>query len=347
MIELKSLKLRMGTKLIFDDFNFKVEKGERVGIIGGEGAGKSTLLDVIAKREYPDSGKVNVTGHIINLNKSSYYDVSELGLAAMTKSERFKMIMLRALDEAEGDEKILLLDEPTGSLDSDDVEWLIDLLKNARDLTVVAASNDRYFLKKVCTRTITLGDSEVEEIILPEIEVDNNVEDVLEVEDLRKVVDGEAVFQNVSFTIERGQKVALVGKNEVGKTKLLKILGAGIPVEGEFKFDMTTKTAYMPRVFSSAAARTELEKLENGQADFLILDNPTVCLDLLTIVELESALKNFKGTVIFADSDHEFIQAIANRIIDLTPNGTVDRISTYEDFLANETVKEQITAKYK
>lgn len=347
MIELKSLKLRMGTKLIFDDFNFKVEKGERVGIIGGEGAGKSTLLDVIAKREYPDSGKVNVTGHIINLNKSSYYDVSELGLAAMTKSERFKMIMLRALDEAEGDEKILLLDEPTGSLDSDDVEWLIDLLKNAKDLTVVAASNDRYFLKKVCTRTITLGDSEVEEIILPEIEVDNNVEDVLEVEDLRKVVDGEAVFQNVSFTIERGQKVALVGKNEVGKTKLLKILGAGIPVEGEFKFDMKTKTAYMPRVFSSAAARTELEKLENGQADFLILDNPTVCLDLLTIVELESALKNFKGTVIFADSDHEFIQAIANRIIDLTPNGTVDRISTYEDFLANEAVKEQITAKYK
>ena len=347
MIELKSLKLRMGTKVIFDDFDFMVEKGERVGIIGGEGSGKSTLLDVIAKREYPDSGKVNVTGHIINLNKSSYYDVSELGLAAMTKSERFKMIMLRALDEAKCVEKVLLLDEPTGSLDSDDVEWLIDLLSNAKDLTVVVASNDRYFLKKVCTRTITLGDSEVEEIILPDVEENSSVEDVLEVEGLRKVVDGEAVFQNVSFTIERGQKVALVGKNEVGKTKLLKVLGVGIPVEGEFKFDMTTRTAYMPRVFSSAAARAELKKLEDDQADFLILDNPTVCLDLLTIVELESALKNFKGTVIFADSDHEFIQAIANRIIDLTPNGTVDRISTYEEFLTNEAVKEQIAAKYK
>ena len=346
MIELKSLKLRMGTKVIFDDFDFMVEKGERVGIIGGEGSGKSTLLDVIAKREYPDSGKVNVTGHIINLNKSSYYDVSDLSLAAMTKSERFKMIMLRALDEAKGVEKVLLLDEPTGSLDSDDVEWLIDLLKNTKDLTVVTASNDRYFLKKVCTRTITLGDSDVEEIILPDVEPDSNVEDVLEAEGLRKVVDGEAVFQNVSFAIERGQKVALVGKNEVGKSKLLKVLGAGISVEGEFKFDMTTRTAYMPRVFSSAAARAELEKLENGQADFLILDNPTVCLDLLTIVEFESALKNFKGTVIFADSDHEFIQAIANRIIDLTPNGTVDRISTYEDFLANEAVKEQIASKY-
>ena len=347
MIELKSLKLRMGTKLIFDDFDFKVAKGEKVGIIGGEGAGKSTLLDVIAKREYPDSGKVNVTGHIVNLNKSSYYDFSELGFAAMTKSERFKTMILKALNETKGDEQILLLDEPTGNLETNDVDWLIDLLKSAEDLTVVVASNDRYFLKKVCSRTITLGDSEVEEIILPDVESSGGAEDVLVVEGLRKIVDGEAVFQNVSFVIERGQKVAFVGNNEVGKTKLLKVLGADIPVEGEYKFDMTTKTAYMPRVFSSAAARAELEKLENGQADFLILDNPTVCLDLLTIVELESALKNYKGTVIFADSDHEFIQAIATRIINLTPNGTVDRISTYEDFLANEAVKEQIESKYK
>ena len=347
MIELKSLKLMMGTKLIFDDFDFKVAKGEKVGIIGGEGVGKSTLLDVIAKREYPDSGKVDVTGNIVNLNKSSYYDFSELGFAAMTKSERFKIMIRKALDESKGNEQILLLDEPTGNLETNDVEWLIDLLKSAEDLTVVVASNDRYFLKKVCSRTITLGDSEVEEIILPEVESSGGAEDVLVVENLRKVVDGEAVFQNVSFAVERGQKVAFVGNNEVGKTKLLKVLGAGIPVEGEFKFDMTTRTAYMPRVFSSAAARAELEKIENGQADFLILDNPTVCLDLLTIVELESALKNFKGTVIFADSDHEFIQAIATRIINLTPNGTVDRISTYEEFLTNEAVKEQIEAKYK
>ena len=347
MIELKSLKLRLGTKLIFDDFNFKAEKGERIGIIGGEGAGKSTLLDVIAKREYPDSGKVNVTGHIINLNKSSYYTFSEVGFAAMTKSERFKMIVHKALEDTKSDEHILLLDEPTSNLDSDDVEWLIDLLKNAENLTVLVASNDRYFLKKVCTRTITLGDSEVEEIILPEVESNSDVTDVLVAESLQKIVDGETVFKNVSFAIERGQKVAFVGKNEIGKTKLLKVFGAGIPVEGEYKFDFNAKTIYMPRVFSSVAARAEIEKIENSQADFLILDNPTACLDLLTIVEFESALKNFKGTVLFADSDHEFIQAIATRIIDLTPDGIVDRISNYEDFLNNEAVKEQIAAKYK
>ena len=338
MIELHNLKLRIGTNLIFDNFNFRATRGEKVGIIGGEGVGKSTLLDVIAHKEYPDSGIVNVTGHIVNLNKSSYYSFSDLGMAAMTKSERFKKIIVSSLDDSKNEDDILLLDEPTKNLDSDDVEWLIDFLNDAEDLTVVVASNDRYFLKKVCDRTITIGDSEVEEIILPEVE-DPTGEDVLEVEGLRKVVDGEAAFQNVSFAIESGQKVALVGKNEVGKTKLLKVLGAGIPVEGEFKFAANVKTAYMPRVFSSAAAKAELYKLMDSDANFLILDNPTVCLDLLTIVELESALKSFKGTVIFADSDHEFIQTIADRIICLNINGIVDRLLTYEDFLLNETVK--------
>ena len=98
----------------------------------------------------------------------------------------------------------------------------------------------------------------------------------------------------------------------------------------------------MPRVFSSAAAKAELDKIMDSDANFLILDNPTICLDLLTIVELESALMNYKGTVIIADSDQELIQAIANRIINLTPSGTVDRLSTYEEFLNNATVKEML-----
>ena len=346
MIELKSLSLRLGTKLIFDDLNFKAEKGEKIGIIGGEGAGKSTFLDLIARREYPDTGKVKVTGQIVDLNRN-VYNVSELGLAAMTKAERFKLMVTKAIDDSKIDEKILLLDEPTKNLDSDEIEWLINLLNEASDLTVIVASNDRYFLKKVCKRTVTLGDSDVDEIILPEVEPTEEPEDVLNVEDLRKVVDGEISFKKVSFTIESGQKVALVGKNEVGKSKLLKALGAGIEVQGDINFAPSVKAAYMPRVFSSAAAKSEIEKLCDSEANFLILDNPTVCLDLLTIVEFESALKNFKGTIIFADSDHEFIQTIATRIIDITPDGTVDRISTYDDFLANETVKAQITQKYK
>ena len=268
-------------------------------------------------------------------------------MAAMTKAERFKSMLVKAIEDTENDDKILLLDEPTKNLDSDEIEWLINLLNGAEGLTVIAASNDRYFLKKVCHRTITLGDSEVEEIILPTVEFKGESEDVLTVENLKKVVDGETSFKKVNFTIERGQKVALVGKNEIGKTKLLKALGAGIDVQGSVSFAPSVNPFYMPRVFSSSAAKSEIEKISESEANFLILDNPTACLDLLTIVEFESALKDFKGTVIFADSDHQFIQAIATRIIDITPDGTVDRISTYDDFLNNETVKAQIANKYK
>ena len=345
MIELKSLSLRLGTKLIFDDLNFKADKGEKIGIIGGEGAGKSTFLDLIARREYPDSGKVKIVGQVVDLNRT-IYNVSELGLAAMTKAERFKMTVTKAIEDSKSAEKILLLDEPTKNLDSDEIEWLINLINAADELTVIVASNDRYFLKKVCNRTVTLGDSDVEEIIVPTVESAKESEDVLNVENLRKIVDGEISFKRVSFTLERGQKVALVGKNEIGKSKLLKALGAGIEVQGDINFAESVKPADMPRVFSSAAATAEIEKLCDSEANFLILDNPTACLDLLTIVELESALKNYNGTVIFADSDHEFIQAVATRIIDITPNGTVDRISTYDNFLKNDTVKSQIAEKY-
>ena len=55
----------------------------------------------------------------------------------------------------------------------------------------------------------------------------------------------------------------------------------------------------------------------------------------------------FKGTALFVSHDHEFVQTIANRIIDITPDGVVDRLSTYDDFLANETVRQQLQEKYK
>ena len=346
MIELKNLRLRLGDHLIFDNFNFKADKGDKIGIIGGEGSGKTTLLDVIAGREVPITGEVKITGRIVPIKRNMYSNFSELQFAEMTLAEKFKMTLTKALEKIQSDDKILLLDEPTRNLNTDEIEWLIDFLKSAKDLTVIVASNDRYFLKKICSKTVALGESSTQEIILPNVETLQNDEDVLTVENLFKTVDGEPVFSKVNFSIERGQKVALVGKNEVGKTKLLKVFGANIPVEGKYNFSESVKIAYMPRVFSSTAAKFELDKIRDSDANFLILDNPTICLALPMIIELENALKNFNGTVIFADSDHEFIQAVANRIIYITPNGTIDRISTYNDFLANETVKEQIEQKY-
>lgn len=329
------MSLRLGTKLIFDNFNFKAINGEKVGIIGGEGAGKTTLLDLIAERAFPDSGEVKVNGTLLN---------RIIRNGSMTRAERIKFMMNESLDDTIKN-KILLLDEPTKSFDVDEIERLIKTLSESKDLTLIVASNDRYFLKRVCNRTVTLGDNYVNELIMPEVESLN--EDVLTVENLSKSVDGEIVFKDVSFTIEFGQKVAFVGNNKIGKSKLLEALGTDIKVNGEIKFSSSSKVAYMPEVVTAAATKSEIEKICAGDYNFLILDNPTSCLDLLTIVELENALKDFEGTIIFADSDHEFIQAIANRIINITPNGTVDRISTYEKFLANETVKTQIEMKYR
>lgn len=81
--------------------------------------------------------------------------------------------------------------------------------------------------------------------------------------------------------------------------------------------------------------------------DLLLLDEPTNHLDLESITALNNGLIAFKGTALFVSHDHEFVQTIANRIIDITPDGVVDRLSTYDDFLANETVRQQLQEKYK
>lgn len=350
MIEIKNLTLQLGTRKIFDGLNFRAEVGDKVGIIGGEGSGKTTLLDLIADRVLPTEGTVHIDGKVVTVNRDIYADFSEISLAEMSTAEKFKRALTAALDDKNSAaEKVLLLDEPTKNLDSDDVDRLIELLKSKPFLTVIVASNDRYFLKRVCNRTLTLGESDGDELILiDESEHKGKIDEpILNIEKLLKVVDGEPVFQRVSFTVRRGQKIALVGKNEVGKSKLIKALGADIPInKGKIKFATGVRRAYMPRVFSSAAAKAELFKLKSRGADILIMDNPTSCLDLPTIRALEKALVKFDGTVIFADSDREFIQAIANRIIDVTPDGIVDRLSTYDEFLSNYSVRRMVAEKY-
>jgi len=82
-------------------------------------------------------------------------------------------------------------------------------------------------------------------------------------------------------------------------------------------------------------------------ANVLLFDEPTDHLDLEAITALNNGLMAFGGTILFASRDHEFTQTVANRIIEITPVGVVDRISTYDEFLSNETVKQQLAEKYK
>lgn len=356
MIRVKNLELKLGKRDIFSGLNFEIERGEKVGIIGGEGSGKSTLLDILAKRILPTAGEIEISGEVLSVNGSVYADFSDLRKAEMSAIEKLK----RALRGLNDDEIILLLDEPTKNLDAEGIEWLINFLCKHEKLTSVIASSDRYFLQETCSRMIPLGSENVEPIkincakLLP-LTPSGAVPIVLETNSLLKNRDGEPIFKDVGFTIRQGQKIAFVGKNELGKSKLLKALATaynnhdetGGCLRGRINFSDDVKVFYMPRVYTGTAAKAEFDKLAFGTVNFLLLDNPTACLDLPTIEALEKSLIDFPGTIIFMDEDRAFIQAIANRIIDITPQGTVDRISDYEDFLANETVKSQIKEKYK
>ena len=219
---------------------------------------------------------------------------------------------------------------------------------------------------------------------------------LLQVDGISKTVDGEQVLKNVSFTLKRGDKVAFVGPNSIGKTMLFKILmGEEEPDEGTFKWGVTTTRAYLPAdnsayfdgvslslvdwlrqyskdpdetfvrgflgrmLFSGEESLKKASVLSGGErvrcmlskmmlsgANVLLMDEPTNHLDLESITALNNGLIAFGGTALFVSHDHEFVQTIANRIIDITPDGVVDRVTTYDDFLANETVKQQLAEKY-
>ena len=220
---------------------------------------------------------------------------------------------------------------------------------------------------------------------------------LLMVDGISKSVDGEPVLKNVSFTLKKGDKVAFVGPNTLGKTMLFKILmGEEEPDTGSFKWGITTTQAYLPSdnssyfddvdlnlvdwlrqyskdpdetfvrgflgrmLFSGEESQKKANVLSGGErvrcmlsrmmlsgANVLLLDEPTNHLDLESITALNNGLIAFPGTALFASHDHQFVQTIANRIIDITPDGVVDRVTTYDEFLANETVQQQIAAKYK
>ncbi len=92
--------------------------------------------------------------------------------------------------------------------------------------------------------------------------------------------------------------------------------------------------------------RCMLSKVMLENANVLLFDNPTNHLDLESITSLNKALTKFKGSIIFTAHDHEFIQTIANRIIEITPNGIVDKAMTYDEYLEDETVQERLSKMY-
>lgn len=208
--------------------------------------------------------------------------------------------------------------------------------------------------------------------------------ELLTVENLSKTVDGVKVLNNVSFRVNKDDKIAFVGENEIANTTLFKIImGEMEPDEGSYKWGTTTSQSYFPldnssffdgcdlnlvqwlsqyteettetfmrsflgrMLFSGDDVYKAVKVLSGGEkvrcmlsrmmlfgANILVLDQPTNHLDLESITAVNNGLIDFKGNVLFASHDHEFINTIANRIIEIRHDGTIiDRLSTYDDYI--------------
>lgn len=216
--------------------------------------------------------------------------------------------------------------------------------------------------------------------------------DVLEVKGISKTIDGRKVLNNISFMVNPNDKIAFVGEDELARTTLFKIImGELEPDEGEYKWGVTTKTAYFPKdnseffdgchdslidwlrpyakdgenydqdirgwlgrmLFSGEEALKEASVLSGGEkvrcmlckmmisgANVLVLDEPTNHLDLESISALNDGLADFKGTLLFDSHDRQFVQTIADRIIEILPGGIIDRRETFDEYIENEAVDE-------
>ncbi len=210
---------------------------------------------------------------------------------------------------------------------------------------------------------------------------------ILEVKGLTASVDGELLFKDVNFQIEKGDKVAFLSRDPRAMTALFEIINGNRKAdEGTYDWGQTITTAYLPldnssffntdlnlvdwlcqfsndsseiylkgflgkMLFSGEEVLKKASVLSGGEkmrcmiarmmlkdANTMVLDSPTNHLDLESIQAFNNTLQNFKGNILMSSHDHEFIQTVATRIIELTPNGIIDKMMDYDDYITDEKV---------
>lgn len=211
---------------------------------------------------------------------------------------------------------------------------------------------------------------------------------ILNVEKLSKTNEDGLLFSDITFSIDKGDKVAVISKESLATTSFFEVINEEEkPDRGEFKWGVTITKAYLPldnsdffnvdlnlidwlRQFSTEKDETfirgflgrmlftgeetlkKAKVLSGGEkvrcmisrmmlqnANLLVLDEPTNHLDLESITAFNNSLKDFKGSILFTSHDHEFVQTVANRIIELTPSGIIDKRMSYDEYLSNESIK--------
>lgn len=218
---------------------------------------------------------------------------------------------------------------------------------------------------------------------------------ILEVKGLSATVDGELLFSDVNFQVEKNDKVVFLSRDPRAMTAFFEIINGNCKADsGHFEWGQTITTAYLPldntdffntdlnlvdwlcqysndsseiylkgflgkMLFSGEEVLKKASVLSGGEkmrcmiakmmmtdANTLILDSPTNHLDLESIQAFNNALVSFKGIVLMTSHDHEFINTVANRIIEITPNGMIDKYMEYDDYLFDERVQENLSKLY-
>lgn len=221
---------------------------------------------------------------------------------------------------------------------------------------------------------------------------------LLQVKNLSKRnAEGEVLFSNVTFTVNKGEKIALVSREATALTALYEVLsGREKPDTGSFEFGQTITVGYLPNeneyyftgkneenliewlrnysenkdeqfirgflgrmlfsgeeVYKKSSVlsggekvRCMLSKVMLNHPNFVLLDEPTNHLDLESITALNNALRDFKSNLIFSSHDHQLTATVANRIIELTPNGVIDSLMTYDAYLKSDSIKQQRAKLY-
>ncbi|MBN2616566.1 MAG: ATP-binding cassette domain-containing protein [Bacteroidales bacterium] len=229
-------------------------------------------------------------------------------------------------------------------------------------------------------------------VFTPEREVGNKI---LTVENMSKSIEGKTLFKDLSFTMEKEDKIIFLSRDTRAMTALFEILNGQAQADsGTYEWGQTITHAYLPldneaffqtnktlvdwlgqfsddtselfirgylgkMLFSGEEIYKKSNVLSGGEkvrcmisrmmlrnANVMMLDNPTNHLDLESIQAFNNSLSRFKGSVLMASHDHEFIQTVCNRIIELTPNGVIDKRMDYDDYILDEKIKQRRNEMY-
>ena len=220
---------------------------------------------------------------------------------------------------------------------------------------------------------------------------------ILQIENLRKELNGEVLFSNINLMVNKGDKIAVLSENSLATTAFYEILtGRDLDFKGDFKWGVTINVADIPNenteyfkpsdnnlidwlreysegdkdeqfvrsflgrmLFSGEEVLKKSSVLSGGekmrcmfskmmlkQANLILLDEPTNHLDLESITALNNGMKDFKGVILFTSRDHELTETVANRVIELTPGGIIDKLMTYDEYINSDVVKQQRESFY-